>query len=259
VAAVANTGAQETSAVPQPIERQSSASFAELWWRTRSGHRPSTRARDRTVLDHDILPDFGRQQLHEISQAEVQRWVNELATRLAPSSVRRSSVILMQIFQSAEDAGAIRHNPALRIRLPRVEREEMRFLSPAELDLLLEAVGEQWQTMVLTMVFATLRLGEAAGLRRTDVDPLHRRVRVTNNVVEVAGQLHEGPPKTRAGRRTMTLPAVAMEANEVHLDRFAGIDYLFFMAERFEPRSGSARSGAPRSPERDLPRYDRTI
>jgi len=203
--ASASTHAEQVA--EELIEAQTFAAFAELWWLTRSGHRPSTRARDRTVLDHDILPVFDCRALHDISQADVQRWVNEMAMRLAPSTVRRSYVILTQVFESAEAAGAIRHSPARRIKLPRIERQEMRFLSPAELGLLVEMMREPWRAMVVTMVFATLRLGEAAGLRLSDVDPLHGQLRVTNNVVEVAGRLHEGPPKTRAGKRTMTLPA----------------------------------------------------
>jgi hypothetical protein len=130
VAAVADTGAQETSAVPQPIERQSSASLQSFGGAPARVIGPRHEYATGPCSITTSSRSFGRQRLHEISQAEVQRWVNELQTRLATSSVRRSSVILMQIFQSAEDAGAIRHNPALRIRLPRVERKEIRLLSP---------------------------------------------------------------------------------------------------------------------------------
>jgi hypothetical protein len=40
-----------------------------------------------------------------------------------------------------------------------------------------------------------------AGLRRVDLDVLHGRLRVANNVVEAQNGLHEGPPKTKAGQR----------------------------------------------------------
>ena len=77
------------------------------------------------------------------------------------------------------------------------------------------------------MAFATLRIGEATGLRRRHTDPLHRRIQVANNIVEVRHHLHEGPPKTRAGRRTMTLPNVVMTAVEDHLDCIDGESYVF--------------------------------
>jgi len=59
------------------------------------GHRASTRARDRMVLDHDVLPGLGRARLVEVvTQEEVQAWVNLLAKRLAPSRVQRRFTVL---------------------------------------------------------------------------------------------------------------------------------------------------------------------
>jgi integrase len=178
------------------------------------------------ALDHDIIPSFGDWIVQSVSHADVQRWVNDLAKRVSPASVRRTFVILAQLFVLAEDH-ELGTSPARRIRLPRIERDEMRFLTPAELDRLADAVGLRWRAMVLLMAFATLRIGEATGLRRRDIDPMHRRVQIANNIVEVGHQLHEGPPKTRAGRRTMSLPNVVMTAVEDHLDCFAGESYVF--------------------------------
>ena len=55
---------------------------------------------------------------------------------------------------------------------------------------------------MLTMAWATLRIGEAAGLRRSDIDTVARTLRVANDIVEVGSKLHEGPPKTAGGRRS---------------------------------------------------------
>jgi hypothetical protein len=52
-------------------------------------------------------------------------------------------------------------------------------------------------------------LGELVGLRVKRVNLLHGRVTVAEQVSEVNGQLIPGPPKTEAGRRTVTPPAVA--------------------------------------------------
>ena len=76
--------------------------------------------------------------------------------------------------------------------------------------------------MVLTLAYATLRVGEAARLRRADLDVEAGTLRVANNVVEVGGKLIEGPPKTAAVRRTMTMPASVTDEIEDHLARYAG-------------------------------------
>ncbi|MDQ4069501.1 MAG: hypothetical protein M3203_08570 [Actinomycetota bacterium] len=54
---------------------------------------------------------------------------------------------------------------------------------------------------------AEWRIGELLALRCTDLDMLRRTVTVSRKVIEVsvAGMV-EGPTKTKAGRRTVTLP-----------------------------------------------------
>jgi hypothetical protein len=59
------------------------------------------------------------------------------------------------------------------------------------------------------------------GLRVRRVDLLHGRVTVAEQVAEVNGRLIPGPPKTEAGRRTVTLPAAAAVALAEHLAAFA--------------------------------------
>ena len=61
--------------------------WAEQWWATRAGHRATTQKRDRAILDLEVLPALGHRPLEELSAADVQQWVNDLAARLAPASV----------------------------------------------------------------------------------------------------------------------------------------------------------------------------
>ena len=79
----------------------------------------------------------------------------------------------------------------------------MRFLTPAELERLAETIEGRYRTMVLTMAWATLRIGEATGLRRTDIDVVVGTIRIANNVVEVAGKAptrDRQRPQLAAGR-----------------------------------------------------------
>jgi integrase len=207
--------------------RQSVKTFGELWWQTRIGHRVSTRARDRLILDHDLYPVLGDMVLTEVSHSDVAAWVASLSARLAPASVRRAFTIVDQLLDAAVDAGHIPANPAARVRLPRIERTETRFLTPDELEQLAAGIDPAYRAMVLVMAWATLRIGEAAGLRRSDVDFATGSIRVANNVVEVGSKQHEGPPKTRAGQRTMTLPASVAAELARHLELYAERHYVF--------------------------------
>jgi integrase len=79
----------------------------------------------------------------------------------------------------------------------------------------------QARALVLVAAYGGPRWGELVGLRVKRVDLLHGRVTVAEQVAEVNGRLISGPPKTEAGRRTVTLPAVAAVALAEHLASFA--------------------------------------
>jgi hypothetical protein len=89
-------------------------------------------------------------------------------------------------------------------------------------------------------------LGELVGLRVKRVNLLHGRVTVAEQVAEVNGQLLLGPPKTEAGRRTITLPAVAAVALAEHLAEFAepGPEGLVFPAPRAATCAGRTSAAA---------------
>jgi len=62
--------------------------------------------------------------------------------------------------------------------------------------------------------------GELVGLRRKRIDLQRGTVTVAEQLMEVNGVFSVGPPKSAAGRRTVTLPAAVVEALAEHLDRY---------------------------------------
>jgi integrase len=69
---------------------------------------------------------------------------------------------------------------------------------------------------VLLATFASLRWGEVTALRRCDLDLVARQVRIRAAYVERStGELVLGPPKSRAGRRLVGVPAKAVRACEI--------------------------------------------
>jgi integrase len=97
----------------------------------------------------------------------------------------------------------------------------MRFATVAQVAALADAIDPRYRALVLVAAYGGLRWGELVGPRVKRVDLLHGRVTVAEQVAEVNGQLLPGPPKTEAGRRTVTLPAVAAVALAEHLATFA--------------------------------------
>lgn len=195
--------------------------FAD-WWDTYQmtvvDLRPSTRARDESYARNHVLPRFGDLTLDQIDHMAVRSWVADLsASDLAPATVQKAHQILAKCLRAAVAAGRLPSSPAEGVPLPRIEREEMRFLTPDEVATLADEIDPRYRALVILGAYSGLRLGELAGLTRERVDLLHRRVDVAEIVVEVRGELTIGPPKTRAGRRSVPLPRVAADALAEHL------------------------------------------
>jgi len=92
-----------------------------------------------------------------------------------------------------------------------------------------ELAGEmkdpRFRVLVLVATFASLRWGEAIALRRCDVDLDGATVSVRYQYVELsAGQLVLGPPKSRAGTRTVRIPATIVGELCEHMTAYTGSD-----------------------------------
>lgn len=95
---------------------------------------------------------------------------------------------------------------------------------------------------MLLAAFGGLRQGELFGLRRADVDLLHRVVEVRSQRQESrTGEQLFGPPKTAAGRRTLALPDEVVPVLDAHLATWVGPerDALVFVGEK----GGGVRAG----------------
>jgi integrase len=183
------------------------------WRRTTASLRPNTEARDERLFRLHLLPRFGAMPLARIGQRDVRGWVADLsANGLAASTVQRAYQLLSKVMAAAVDAGMIPQSPCRRVPLPRIERQKMRFLSPAEVLRLADAIRPDYRALILLGAYGGLRVGEMAGLRRSRVDLVRGTVQVIEVITEPKGRLHVGPPKTRAGRRTVGLPQFVLDS-----------------------------------------------
>jgi integrase len=83
----------------------------------------------------------------------------------------------------------------------------------------------RFRAMVLLTTFASLRWGEVTALTRADLDLKARTVRVRATYVRRdSGPLLLGPPKSRAGRRVVGIPAAIVPDLENHLAKYVKPD-----------------------------------
>ncbi len=201
--------------------------WCDKWTATTVNLRPSTRARDDSYLRTHILPTFGDRSLSSIEHMEIQAWVAELSGRRAPATVRKAAQILGKLLRAAVVARIVPNNPYLGVQLPKVDREEMRFLTPGEVAALADEIDVRYRALVLVAAYCGLRIGELAGLKRSRVDLLRGRIDVVETAVEVRGNVHWGAPKSRAGRRTISLPRPVLDELSDHVVKYAGDELVF--------------------------------
>src|SRR5207302_6427575 len=175
-----------------------------------------------------VEPMFGSMQLGAIDHLRVREWIARLtASGLAPATVHKCHQVLAKIMRAAVDAGLIAASPCEHQRLPRVEREEMRFLVPDEIATLAGSIDARYRTLVLVASYGGLRAGELFALRRSRVDLLRARVDVAETLVEVRGHHDFGPPKTRAGQRSVPLPRTVIDELTEHVAGLEPVELVF--------------------------------
>jgi len=124
--------------------RAGNITFAEWSNKVMAGRihlRPSTRARDESVMRNHLLPHLGARRLKTIDPAEIQAWVAGLvAEGKASATVRKAYQLAAIVFDSAVNSSMIQRTPCHKIKLPRVESPEMHVLTPAEIFTLADQV-----------------------------------------------------------------------------------------------------------------------
>jgi integrase len=98
-------------------------------------------------------------------------------------------------------------------------------LTVPDVSALADAVPARFRAMILLATFASLRFGEVTALERRDIDLGAGTVRVRRTFVEVRGDgLVAGPPKSKAGLRTVSVPPTVVEAMREHLEEYVEDD-----------------------------------
>jgi integrase len=174
--------------------------------------RPSTGARAASLFRSHILPHLGEMPIGAVRPADVAAWKVKLLESKAPATVSKALTLLKAMLTTATNHGLLPTNPITSVKPPRVEREEMRFLTPEEIIALADAIDSRYRALVLVGAYGGLRIGELAGLQVSDLEMLKGTISVERQVVETAGKLTIGPLKTKASRRKVKVPRFVIEA-----------------------------------------------
>lgn len=153
--------------------------------------------------------------LTALTPAHVERAMAALTDRgLSPQTVRHARSTLRRALRDAQRDGILNRNVAALARPPRADRREMRALTAAEVGRLVAGTADDRFGPLYALAAGTgLRLGELLGLQWSDVDLDARQLTVRRALSRAHGGGFElAEPKTPRSRRTVMLPAIALDA-----------------------------------------------
>lgn len=200
------------------MTQQTVSGFLALWLDLRApGLALSTVSGYRRTIDRHVAPVIGAAPLAEISAADVLAVVSPLCSAGHTRAAQLALVLLRAALADAVRMGLIPSNPAAAVRSPHHTAREIRYWDAATVQRFLRASrASPLYCAWLLALCCGLRRGELLGLRWSDVDFGAAVLHVRNQRLTVDGVTVDKPPKSRAGRRDLPLPAPVLEALRAH-------------------------------------------
>jgi integrase len=188
--------------------------YATRWrLRIRPRVRPATYRHHLGALDRYLVPALGPMPLVRIRPDDIERMTAGMAERgLAPTTAAQARKVARLVLADALRDGLVTRNVAALARPPYVPEREPTYLDADQCRRLLDA-ATTWRPLWAVLLGTGLRLGEARGLRWSDVDLADGRLSVRRSYGATwAGK--EGPvePKSRAARRSIPLAGLVADA-----------------------------------------------
>lgn len=198
--------------------------------------RPGTKLKIEGHLRNQILPVFGTMPLGAIRPTDVRAWIAALQEDgLAPGTIAGIYRTFSKILKTAVIDGLISRTPCIGIDLPKqTTHEEMRFLEPAQIEALADAIEPRYRGLVFMAAYTGMRWGELAALRVRRLNLLKGTVDVSESLAEINGHIHIQPTKT--GRpRTLSLPRSLSEMLGEHIGLYPSEDGFVFSSPEGKP------------------------
>jgi len=172
------------------------------------------------IVEKDLIPGVGALALSKLQPLHVQRMYSDQLTSgrkrgggLSAQTVLHHHRVLRKALAQAVRWNLIVANPADRVEPPRVRAEEVKPIDEVSAAWLIEvAQGTRLYLPILLAVFTGMRRGEILALRWQDVEFDAGYLHVRRAVEETKAGVTFKEPKSRKGRRMVSLTPTVTEA-----------------------------------------------
>jgi integrase len=193
------------------------ADYGSTWIDERS-LRPKTILIYRSLLRLHIAPYFTNVTVAEVTPARVRRWRKKLlGSGVSEITAAKAYRLLRAIFNTALDDELIKRNPCRIKGAGEEDSAERPVLTVTQVYALADAAGLRYRALILLAAFTSLRWAELVALTPSDIDLDARTVRVTRQLNYHGKGWTFGPPKSRAGVRTVSFPELIVPDLREHL------------------------------------------
>jgi integrase len=186
-------------------------------WEAAGAISARTAQRYRQLLEHQIAPHLGAKPLQKLTRLDVEEWHTTLRHGgLASRTIGHAHRMLSKALGDAERDGAVVKNVCKLQKAPRVTESEMVIVQDVA-GLVDKLRGERLHAPAMVALFTGMRLGEVLALRWNRVD-LEGKVIMVREALEPtkAHGIRFKAPKSKAGRRDITLPDTLVDALREH-------------------------------------------
>jgi len=189
--------------------------FLDRWERdwAATNVSPKTLERYKQLLRLYVDPYMGAFRIQKLRAvhlnelyATLMRSGGSRSATLAPRTVGHVHRVLHRALGHAATWGVIGQNVASLVSPPRVPDAEIQIISEEQIGVLLRHLeGRSLRAIVSFLLGTGARRGEALALRWADVDFHKSTIRIERSLEQTKGSLRIKSPKTKHGRRTVTI------------------------------------------------------
>lgn len=199
--------------------------YVTAWIIQRPGLRPRTIELYKWLLRKHIDPELGGVELGKLSTSLIRHWrAGRLASGVSATVTAKSYRLLRAAMNTAVNEDKILpRNPCIVRGADRESPDERPVVSIAQVFQIAGEVPDRYRLLVLLAAFGSMRWGEVAALRRSDIALDGSSIRIARAIVELPGRgIVFGPPKSRAGVREVAIPEAIRDDLLKHITYYVG-------------------------------------
>jgi integrase len=208
--------------------KETLSEFMSRWDTDWASHNVSlkTAERYRQLIVNQIRPHLGTMPVQRVKPVHLNSLYATLLKSggidggaLAALTVGHVHRLLRRMLGHAAQWGVIASNPAALVGPPRVAQTEIEIIREDEIKIVLNALRNRDLPLytIATVALATgMRRGELVALRWKDIDLDGGKLRVEQSLEQTRAGLRFKSPKTKHGRRTITIPPAVVSDLRAH-------------------------------------------